>query len=80
MQAEIDFMRALHPKLPDEVPWGTSFAFRKEEGTGYLLACFRVGNNVYRNGDQSNLSRLWESAHYVARLMHPTQSHVPNTL
>jgi hypothetical protein len=72
MRAEIDFMRAAHPKLPDEVPRGTSFAFTKEESTGYLLAHYRVGNNVYRNADQSNLSRLWESAHYVARLVHPT--------
>ena len=72
MRAEINFMRAAHPKLPDEVPQGTSFAFTKEERTGYLLAHYRVGHNVYRNADQSNLSRLWESAHYVARLMHPT--------
>jgi hypothetical protein len=72
MRAEINFMRAAHPKLPDEVPRGTSFAFTKEESTGYLLAHYRVGNNVYRNADQSNLSRLWESAHYVARLVHPT--------
>ena len=72
MRAEINFMRAAHPKLPDEVPRGTSFAFTKEESTGYLLAHYRVGNNVYRNADQSNLSRLWESAHYIARLVHPT--------
>jgi spore coat protein CotF len=72
MRAEINFMRAAHPKLPDEVPRGTSFAFTKEESTGYLLAHYRVGNNVYRNADQNNLSHLWESAHYVARLMHPT--------
>jgi hypothetical protein len=72
MRSEIDFMRQAHPKLPDEVPRGTSFAFTKEVSTGYLLARFRVGNNVYRNADQGNLSRLWESAHYVARLMHPT--------
>ena len=72
MRAEIDFMRTAHPKLPDEVPWGTNFAFSKEERTGYLSARFRVGKNVYRNADQGNLSRLWESAHYVARLMHPT--------
>jgi hypothetical protein len=72
MRDEINFMRAAHPKLPDEVPRGTSFAFTKEESTGYLLAHYRVGNNVYRNADQSNLSRLWESAHYVARLVHPT--------
>ena len=72
MRAEINFIRAAHPKLPDEVPRGTSFAFTKEESTGYLLAHYRVGNNVYRNADQSNLSRLWESAHYVARLVHPT--------
>ena len=71
MRAEIDFMRAAHPMLPDEVPGGTSFAFSKEESTGYLLARFRVGNDVYRNANQGDLSRLWESAHYVARLMHP---------
>jgi hypothetical protein len=71
MRAEIDLMREAHPKLPDEVPWGTSFAFGKEESTGYLSARFRVGNDVYRNANQGDLSRLWESAHYVARLMHP---------
>ena len=74
MRAEIDFMRTAHPELPDEVPRGTSFAFTKEESTSYLLALFRVGNNVYRNADRGNLSRLWESAHYVDRLMH--QSHL----
>jgi hypothetical protein len=72
MRSEIDFMRQAHPKLPDEVPRGTSFAFTKEVSTGYLLALFRVGNNVYRNADRGDLSRLWESAHYVARLMHQT--------
>ena len=71
MRAEIDLMREAHPMLPDEVPGGTSFAFSKEESTGYLLARFRVGNDVYRNANQGDLSRLWESAHYVARLMHP---------
>jgi hypothetical protein len=72
MRAEIDFMRQAHPKLPDEVPQGTSFAFSKEESTGYLLARFRVGNDVYRNADQGDLSRLWESVHYIDLLMHPT--------
>jgi hypothetical protein len=72
MRAEIDLMREAHPRLSDEVPRGTRFTFTKEERTGYLLARFRVGNDVYRNADQGNLSRLWESAHYVDRLMHPT--------
>ena len=72
MRAEIDLMRAAHPKLPDEVPRGTGYAFTREESTGYLLARFRVGHDVYRNADRGDLSRLWESAHYVDRLMHPT--------
>jgi hypothetical protein len=57
MRDEIAFMRAAHPKLPDEVPRGTSFAFTREESTGYLLARFRVGHDVYRNADQGDLSR-----------------------
>jgi hypothetical protein len=29
MRAEIDLIRAAHPKLPDEVPRGTGFAFTR---------------------------------------------------
>ena len=70
MQAEIALMSKAHPNLPDEVPEGTRFAFAKES-TGGLFARFRVGNSVYRNANQGSLHQLWESVHYIDRLLHP---------
>src|SRR5215218_3909642 len=68
MQAEIVLMSKAHPNLPDEVPQGTRFAFAKES-TGGLFARFRVGNSVYRNANQGSLHQLWESVHYIDRLL-----------
>ena len=70
MQRQIASMSEAHPNLPDEVPWGSSFTFARD-GTGYLLARFRVGNTVYRNANQDNLHHLWESVHFIDGLLHP---------
>jgi hypothetical protein len=63
-------MSEAYPNLPEEVPEGTSFVFAKD-GTGHLLARFRVGDSVYRNASQGGLHHLWETVHYIERLLHP---------
>jgi hypothetical protein len=70
MQRQIALMSGAHPNLPDEAPKGSSFAFARD-GTGYLLARFRVGDTVYRSADRGSLPRLWESVHYIASVLHP---------
>ncbi len=71
MQAEIDLARRTYPSLPDEVPPGTRFSFRRE-ATGHLAARFRVGGTVYRSGGrEGELRGLWEAVGLIARLSHP---------
>jgi hypothetical protein len=70
MEHQIDSISGAHPNLPDEVPRWSSFTFARD-GTGYLLARFRVGNTVYRSADRGSLPCLWESVHYIASLLHP---------
>lgn len=70
MQRQIDLMSGAHPNLPDEVPPGSSLTFARD-GTGYLLARFRVGNTVYRSADRGSLPCLWQSVHYIAGLFLP---------
>ena len=70
MSAEILFVREAYPNLPDEVPPGSSFVFAKER-TGHLAARFRVGNTVYRGGEQRDLRRLWGTVSLIDGLLHP---------
>ena len=70
MRTEIAFASQALPYLPDEVPPGTIFAFGKE-GTGHLAARFRVGNTVYRGGEQRDLRRLWGTVSLIDGLLHP---------
>ena len=71
MGPQIALMSEAHPNLPDEVPRGSSFAFAKEPTTGHLLARFRVGDTVYRSANRDSVQRLWESVHFIDRLLHP---------
>ncbi len=70
MLAEIASMSEAHPKLPEEVPTGSGFVFAKD-GTGQLIARFRVGDMVYRKASQGDLHELWEGVHYIECLLHP---------
>ena len=70
MRAEIAFISEALPSLPDEVPQGTSFVFVKD-GTGHLLARFRVGNTVYQNASEGDLHHLWKTVRYIESLLHP---------
>ena len=70
MRAEIESMSEAHPKLPDEVPHGSSIAFGKDS-TGHLFARFRVGDTVYRKANQGGLHELWEGVHYIVSLSRP---------
>ena len=58
MMVEIALADEAHPNLPDEVPPWSSSVIAKE-GTWHLAARFRVGNTVYRGGEQRDLRRLW---------------------
>jgi hypothetical protein len=70
MSAELDLVRGVYPNLPDEVPPGSGFVFAKER-TGHLAARFRVGDTVYRGGEQSDLRRLWDTVGLIDGLLHP---------
>lgn len=71
MQNEIASMREAHPNFPDEVPQGTVFAFATEQGTGHLMARFRVGDTVYQKVAQRGLHQLWDTVHLINQLLHP---------